>query len=151
MRSSVFFTLDIKARNTSKDLEPCGRVATNLDLRLSRAKGIERLVEQVADDSGLWLVARGANVVDREIVVDPHMALDETGHLPLLAGAIEALQDENVTAAGRPTVAFTVARLVRVSQRCADRLAERSGVRGLGGADTVSQTSFFHGTPSRTA
>ena len=151
MRPSVLFAFEVKTRNVAKDVEPDTRVTADLDLRLDRSKRVECLVEQVAHDAGLRLVARGADVVDGQVVVHPQVTLDESGDLPIVAGAIEALEDEDVAAASGAAVAFAAALLVGVRQGGADGVAERRGVIRIGGADAVRQTSLFHGPSRRTA
>jgi hypothetical protein len=69
--SAVLLALEIEARNVAEDLEPRARIAANLDLRLARPKRIERLVEQIAHDARLWPVTRCANIVDRQVIVNP--------------------------------------------------------------------------------
>jgi hypothetical protein len=151
VRPSVLFALEVKARNVAKDVEPDGRVATDLDLRLDRSKRVERLIQQIAHDAGLGLLARGADVVDGQVVVHPQVALDESGDLPLVGGAIESLEDEDVAAAGGAAIAFAAALLIGVGQSCADSVAQGRGVIRIGGADAVRQTSLFHGASRRTA
>ena len=113
-------------------------------MRLDGPERVERLVQQIAHDAGLGRVARGANVVDRQIVVHAHVRLDEAGHLPGLARAIETLQEQNVPASGRAAIAFAVALLIWMREGCANCCTQCRGVTRLGSPDTVCQTSFFH-------
>ncbi len=147
---TVFFAFEAKTRNPAKDLEPGCGVAADLDLRLNRAKRVERLVEQVAHHARLGSIVSCSDIVDREVVVNPQVALDETRHLPRLASAVEVLQNENVAAAGGPTIAFAPTLLVRVRQRRADCVAQCRGILRAGGPDTVRETSLFHAVLSRT-
>jgi hypothetical protein len=128
MRAAVLLTFEVEARGAPKNLEPGGCVATDLDLRLGRPKRVECLVEQVAYDAGLWHVPGRANVTNREVVVDPHVALDEAGDLPVVRRAIEAFQHQDVAAAGGAGVALAAALMVGVRQRRADGVAQRLGV-----------------------
>ena len=91
MRTAILLTVEVKARDAAEDIEPCAGIAADLDLGGDGLVGVEGLVEQVTDDRGLGLVARGADVANRQVVVDAHMALDETGDLPFMRGAIVAL------------------------------------------------------------
>jgi hypothetical protein len=151
VRATVFLTFEMKARDVAEDLEPRRGVAPNLDLRLAWAKGKEGLVEQVAHDSRLGLVACGAHIVDRQVIVNPQVALDKAGHLPLLTGPIEAFEDEDVAARGGAAVALAASLPIRVGECGADGVTQSRGVVRLGRTDTVRQTCFFHGAPCRTA
>jgi hypothetical protein len=147
VRSAIFLTFEMKARNAAKDLEPVSRVAANLDLRLGRTERIEGLVQQIAHHARLGRVAGGADVVDRQVVVDAQVALDEASHLPVVVGAVEAFQDEDVAAAGGTPIAFAVALVVWMREGGPDGVAQCRGVTCLGSPDTVRQTSFFHAAP----
>jgi hypothetical protein len=103
-----------------KYLQPGRRVAADFDLRFDGSKRVEGLVEQIAYDACLGLVAGRADVVDGQVVVDAQVALDETGHLPVVAGAVEALEDQDVAAAGRAAVALASALVVWMSEGGAD-------------------------------
>jgi hypothetical protein len=123
MWSAVLLAFQMETWDIAEDVQPGGRVATDLDLRLDGPKRVECLVEQVAHHADLWLVAAGADVVDRQIVIDTQVALDEASHVPVMRRAIETLEDEDVTAAGRAAVALAVPLLIGVSQRRADAIA----------------------------
>ena len=151
MRAAVLLAFQMKARNVAKDVQPDGRVAPNLDLRLGRPKRVECLIEEVADDACLGLVAGSADVVDGQVVIHAQVALDEACHLPIMGGAVKALEDENVAATGRATVAFAAALMVWVRQSGANRVTEGRGVARLGRTDAVGQTSFFHAASCATA
>jgi hypothetical protein len=123
MRSAILLALEVEAGNVAKDLKPIGRVAPNLDLRLDGSKRVERLLEQVADDACLGLVAGRANIVDRQVIVNPQVAFDKAGDLPIVVAAIETLEDENVTAAGGAAVTLAAALMVRMRECAADSIA----------------------------
>jgi hypothetical protein len=137
----------MKAWNAAEDLEPGGRVAADLDLRLHWSVRVEGLVEQIAHHAGLRNVASRANVVDRQVVVHAQVALDEASHLPVVVGAVEAFEDEDVAAAGGTSIAFAVALVVGMSEGRPDGVPQCRGVTCLGSPDTVRQTSFFHAAP----
>ena len=84
MWPTILFAFEVEAWNGAENLEPGGRVAADFDLRASRSKRIECLIQQIAHDAGLRLIPGRANVPNREVVVDTHVALDEAGHLPVL-------------------------------------------------------------------
>jgi hypothetical protein len=151
MRAAVLLAFEVEARDAAKDVQPRRRVATDLDLRLDGSKRVECLVKQVAHHAGLRRVAGCPDVADREIVVDAHVALDETGDLPVMAGAVVVLEDQDVAAAGAAGVALASTLMVRVCQRGADGIAQGLGVAGLGGADAIRQMPFFHHASRRTA
>jgi hypothetical protein len=151
MRAAILLAFEVKARNIAKNVEPDRRIATNLDLRLDRTKRVERLIEQVAHHAGRWLIAGRADIAYREVVVHAHVALDKTGHLPVLDSAVIAFEDEDVAAAGSPTVAFPPTLVVWMGEGRANAIPKRSSVAGLGGADAIGQTSFFHSASCRTA
>jgi hypothetical protein len=151
VRPAIFFAFEVEAGNVAEDVHPDAGVTSNLDLRFDGPKRIDRLVEQIAHDAVLWLVAGGADVADRQVVVHAHVALDKTSDLPVVGGAIVALQNEEVAAAGGALIAFPSPLMVGVSQSGADRVAEPRCIAGLGSADAVGQTSFFHGASLRTA
>jgi hypothetical protein len=48
------------------------------------------------------------------------MALDKSGDLPIVVGAIEALEDEDVAAAGGAAVTLAPTLMVRMRERAAD-------------------------------
>jgi hypothetical protein len=147
VRPAILLAFEMKARNPAEDVQPRGRVAANLDLRLGWTKRIEGLVQQVAHHARLGNVASRADIVDRQVVVDAQMALDEASHLPLVAGAVEAFEDEDVAAAGGTPIAFAVALVIRMSEGRPNGVAQCRGVTCLGSPDTVRQTSFFHAAP----
>jgi hypothetical protein len=151
MGSAVLLTFEVEARNVAEDVEPGGRVATNLDLRLDGPKRVERLVEQIAHNAGLWRVARRTHIVDRQVIVNPKMALDKAGHLPLLRGPVEALEHQDVAAAGGAAIAFATPLPIGMGERSVDSVTQGRGVARLSRTDAVGQTSFFHGAPCRTA
>jgi len=62
--TTVLLTFEVEARNSLEDFQPGLRVAANFDLRLERSKRVERLVEQVAPDAGLWLISSRTDVTD---------------------------------------------------------------------------------------
>jgi hypothetical protein len=62
--ATVLLTFEVETRDRLEDLEPGARVAADLDLRLDWSKRVERLVEQVAHDAGLWLIPSGAHVTN---------------------------------------------------------------------------------------
>ena len=134
VRATILLALEVEARDAAEDIEPGGGVASNLDLRLDGPERVECLVEQVAHDAGLRLVAGGADVANRQVVVDAHVALDETGHLPVMRGAIEALEDEDVTAAGGAAIALAAALVIGMRQR---RSRSRRGARSASLASAV--------------
>jgi hypothetical protein len=137
----------MKAWNAAKDILPGGRVAADLDLRLHGSERIEGLVQQIAHHACLRHVASRADVVDRQVVVHAQVALDEASHLPVVVGAVEAFQDEDVAAAGGTPIAFAVALVVGMSEGGPNGVAQCRGVTCLGSPDTVRQTSFFHAAP----
>jgi hypothetical protein len=151
VRSAVLLTFQVKTWNAAKDLQPGRRVATDFDLRFDRAKGVEGLVEQVANDADLGRIPRGAHVVDRQAVVHAHVAFDKASDLPIVAGTIEALQYQDVTAAGGAAIALAAALLIWMRQRRTDGLAQRGGVGRFGSPNTIRQTSFFHAASCSTA
>ena len=151
MRAAVLLTFDVEAGNTTKNVQPRRRVATDLDLRLDGSKRVECLVQQVAHHACLRHVAGCPDVADREVVVDAHVALDEASHLPVVRGAVVMLQDQDVAAAGGAGVALTPTLMIGVRQRGADGITQGLGVAGLGGADAIRQTRFFHDRSRRTA
>jgi len=61
---TVFLTFEVEARDSLENFEPGLRVAANFDLRLERSKRVERLVEQVAHDAGLWLISSRTDAPD---------------------------------------------------------------------------------------
>jgi hypothetical protein len=109
------------------------------------------LIEQIAHDTSLWSIPRGADIVDRKIVVHAHVALDEASHLPVMIGAVEPFEDEDVAAAGRTAIALAAALLIWMRQCGTDGITQRRGVSCLGGTDAVRETSLFHAAPCRTA
>jgi hypothetical protein len=137
----------MKARDAAKDVQPRRRVAANFDLRLGWTKRIEGLVQQIAHHARLGNVASRADIVDRQVVVDAQVALDEASHLPVVAGAVEAFEDQDVAAAGGTPIAFAVALIIRMSEGGPNGVAQCRGVTCLGSPDTVRQTSFFHAAP----
>jgi len=145
MGTAVLLTFDIEAGNCAEDVQPCARVATDLDLGLERSEGIERLVQQVAHHARLRLVTGRADVSDTEIIVYAHMALDEAGDLPIMGLSIVALEDEDVATAGGASVTFAAALMIGVGEGGADGLAEFLGVAGLSRAHAIGETSLFHG------
>jgi hypothetical protein len=151
MRAAILLAFQIKARDVPKNVEPRGRVAADLDLRFDRSIRVEGLLEQIAHHARLRHVARGADVVDGEVVVDAHVALDEAGHLPIVGGAVEMFEDQDVPATCSSAVALAAALVVWMRQRGADGLTQSGGVARLGRADAICQTSFFHAAPCRTA
>ena len=151
MRPAVLLAFQIKARDVAKNIEPGCRVAADLDLRLDRPIRVEGLLEEVAHDACLGRVARSADVVDGEVVIHAHVALDEAGHLPVVGGAVEMLEDQDVAATCSSAVALAAALVVWMRQRGADGLTQSHGVARLGRADAICQTSFFHAAPCRTA
>lgn len=151
MWAPVFFTFEVETRDGPKDLEPGGRVAPDFDLRFSRPKRVESLVKQIANDPRLRLIPSGADIPNRQVIVHAHVALDETGHLPRLRWPIEAFEDEDVAAGGGTSVALAAALMVRMRKRRADPHPQRFGVAGLGRADAIGETSFFHAASRRTA
>ncbi|MCA1646946.1 MAG: hypothetical protein LC797_16285 [Chloroflexi bacterium] len=86
-------------------------------MRLDRSKRVECLIEQVAHDARLWLIAGRTNVADREVVVHAHMALDETRDVPTLGRAVITLEDEDVATRRSAAVALAAALMVRVGER----------------------------------
>jgi len=141
----------MKAGDAAKDIQPGRRVATNLDLGFNGAVRVEGLIEEIAYDACLRRVAGSPDIVDGEVVIDAHVALDEASHLPRLVAAIEAFEDQDVAATGRTAIALATALLIGVSEGCAHRIAQRLGVTLLGRADAVRQTSFFHAASCPTA
>jgi hypothetical protein len=135
--SAILLALQEETRNPAEDVEPAARIAADLDLSSRRAERTKRLVEQVAHHANLRLVAVGANVADREVVVDAHVALDETGHVPGMLLAIVALKDQQVTPPSRAAVALASALLIGMGERGADLGAQRGVVARLGRADSV--------------
>jgi hypothetical protein len=122
VRSAILLALEVEARNVAKDFEPRGRVTPNLDLRLDGSKRVERLLEQIAHDACLGFVAGRANIVDRQVIVNPQVALDKAGDLPIVVGAVEALEDENVAAAGSAAVTLAATLMVRMREGAADSI-----------------------------
>jgi hypothetical protein len=144
MRTTVFFAFAIEAGDCLKDLQPVGRVASNLDLRASGSKRIERLIEQVAHDTSLWLIADRTDVAYGQVVVHTHVALEEASDLPIVSCAVVVLEDEDVASARGALITLPAAMMIGMRQRTSDRIAQRLGIAGLGSADAVGQTSFFH-------
>jgi hypothetical protein len=144
VRASVFLAFEIEAWNAAKNLEPLRGIATDLDLRFDGPKGVEGLVQEVAHHARLGLVAGRADVVDGEVIVHAHVGLDETRHLPVVASAIEALEQQDVAPAGGAAVALALALLIRMRKGRTDSGAQCRGVTRLGSPDTIGQTSFFH-------
>jgi hypothetical protein len=144
MRPTILFAFEVEAWNAAKNVQPLGGVAADFDLRLHRPKRVERLVQQVPHDASLGRFASGADVVDRQVIVNTHVAFDETGNVPLLSGTIETFQQQDVAAARGTAIAFAMALLIRMCQGGADGSAQRRGVARLGSPDTVRQTSLFH-------
>jgi hypothetical protein len=64
VRATVLLAFEVETGDRLKDVEPGTRVAADLDLRLDRPKRVERLVEQVAHDAGLWLIPSRAHVTN---------------------------------------------------------------------------------------
>jgi len=62
--TTVLLTFEVEARDSLENFQPGLRVAANFDLRLERSKRVERLVEQVAHDAGLWLISSRTDVTD---------------------------------------------------------------------------------------
>jgi hypothetical protein len=144
VRTAVLFAFSIEAGDCLEDLQPVGGVATNFDLRARGSKGSEGLVEQVAHNARLWLVADRADVADGQVVVDTHVALEETSHLPVVSRTVVVLEDEDVAAARGALITLATALVIGMRQRTADRITQRLGIAGLGRAHAVGQTSFFH-------
>ena len=151
VRATVLLAFEVETGDRLEDLEPGAGVAADLDLRLDWSKRVERLVEQVAHDAGLWLVPGRTDVTNGQIIVHAHVALDKTRDVPMLGSAIVALKDEDVATCGAAAVAFAAALVVRVGQGRADGIAQGFGIAGLGGTDAVGQPSFFHSASRRTA
>jgi hypothetical protein len=151
VRAPVFLTLTVETRDAVEDVQPCASVAANLDLRPGRAKRVEGLVEQVADDPVLRLVAGGADVANREVVVHTHMAFDEASDVPAMRLAVEALEDQDVAPAGGTAVALAVAAGIRVGEGGANSLTQRCVIRRFGGPHSIGKASLFHGGSCRTA
>ena len=147
MRPAILLAFEVKAWNAAKDVQPGCRVAANLDLRLGWTKRVEGLVQQIAHHARLGNVARRADIVDRQVVVDAQVALDEASHLPIVVGAVEAFEDEDVAAAGGTPIAFAVTLVVRMSEGGPNGVPQCRGVTCLGSPDTIRQTSFFHAAP----
>src|SRR3954469_23461902 len=130
--AAILLTVQVEARDAAENIEPRVSVATNLDLRGDGLVRVEGLVEQVAHNGRLGRVARGADIANGQVVVDAHMALDETGDLPFMRGAIVALENQDVTTTRGATIALAPPLMVGMRQRRADRVAERFSVTGLG-------------------
>jgi hypothetical protein len=145
--TSIFLTFEVEPGNTPKNLQPDRRVAADLDLGFDGSKRIEGLIEQIAYDANLGRVAGRADIVDGQVVVHAHVALDEARDLPVVQATVEALEDQDVAAAGGAAVALAAAVLIRMSQGRADGIAQSRGVVRLGSPDTVRQTSLFHAAP----
>jgi hypothetical protein len=137
MRAAILLAFEEPAGNAAEDLQPGAGVAADLDLRRRRAEGVKRLVQQVADHSSLGRVTMRAHVADGKVVVDAHVALDETCHVPGMPLAIVALEHQQVTPAGGAAVAFAPALVVRMGQRGADLGAQRGSIARLGRANAV--------------
>ena len=116
VRTAVFLAFEVEAWDGLENLEPGVSVAADFDLRLERSKRIERLIEQVAHDTGLWLIPSCADITDGQIIVHAHVALDETRDLPIVASAVVTLQDEDVAARRGAAVAFAAALVVGVGE-----------------------------------
>jgi hypothetical protein len=151
MRATVLFALQIKARDVAENVQPVAGVASNFDLCRNGTERVDRLIQQIADNPVLGLVARGADIANRQVVVDPHMAFDESSDLPVVCGAIVPLENEDVAAAGCAAIAFPSALMVWVGQGRADGVAQDGRIASLSGSDAIGQTSFFHGASLRTA
>jgi hypothetical protein len=149
--SAVLLALEVEARNGAEDVLPVVRVATNLDLRLDGFEGVESLIEQVAHDACLWLIASGADITNGQVVIHAHMAFDETCDLPVVGGAVVALEDEDIAAARGTPITFAAALVIGMREGGADRIAQRRGVVRLGRANPIRKTSFFHAASCRTA
>jgi hypothetical protein len=149
--ATVLLAFEIETGDSLEDLEPGVGVAADFDLRFDRSERVERLIEQVAHDAGLWLISSRADVTDGQVIVHAHMTLDKTRDVPMLGSPIVALQDEDVAARRGTAVAFATTLVVGMRQGRTDGIAQRRGISGLGGADAVCQTSFFHSASPRTA
>jgi hypothetical protein len=134
----------MEAGNGAEDVQPRVCVAAHLDLRFDRPKGVEGLVEQIPHDACLGLVAGGADISNRQVVVHAHVAFDEAGDLPIMSCAIVALEDEDVATAGGAAITLAVALLLRVGEGRTDGITQRRRIAGLGGTNAVRQTGFFH-------
>jgi hypothetical protein len=151
MRATVLLAFKIKAWRGAEDVQPGTSVAPDFDLGFDRLERIEGLVEQIAYDGGLRLVAGGADIADRQVVVDAHVALDEARDLPIVRRPVVALEDEDVTAAGGATVALAPSLAIGMGERAANGVAQRLCVARLRGAHSVREPSFFHVASCRTA
>jgi len=116
MGSPVLLTFEMKAGDAAKNVQPGGRVAADLDLRFNWSERVEGLIEEVAYDAGLRGVAGGPDIVDGEVVVDAHVALDEASHLPVVVAAIVPFENEDVAAAGGTAVALAARVLIGVGE-----------------------------------
>jgi hypothetical protein len=151
MRSTVLLAFEVEARNRAEDLLPGAGVATDLDLRLDGFERVECLIQQIAHDAGLWLIAGRAHVSNRQVVVHAHVAFDETCHLPIVRGTVIAFENEDVASAGGTPITFAAAFVIGMGERGGDGIAQCRGVVCLGRANAIRQTSFFHGASCRTA
>jgi hypothetical protein len=121
--AAILLTFDVEARNRAEDFKPYVGVAADLDLCFHRPKRVECLIQQIAHDASLWVITSRADITDREVVVHPHVALDETGDLPVAGRAIEAFEDEDVAAASGTLVTLATTLVVRVGKGRPDRIA----------------------------
>jgi hypothetical protein len=137
VRAAVLLTFEEEARDTTEDVQPGAGVAANLDLRSGRAERVKRLLEQVAHDGALRLVAVRAHVANGQVFVDAHVALDETCHVPGMPLAIVAFEDQQVTPAGGATIALAFAFLVGMGQRGADLGAQRNVIAWIGRPNAI--------------
>jgi hypothetical protein len=151
VRPAIFLAFEIEAWHAAEDVEPGRGIAADFDLSFLWAERVEGLIEQIAHHAGLWFLAGGADIADRQVVVDAHVALHEASHLPRMPGAIVAFEDEDVAAACRADVAFAFALTIGMGEGGTDGVSERRSIRGLGRADAIGQTSLFHGASCRTA
>jgi hypothetical protein len=155
VRPSVLLAFNEEPGDAAEDLEPTGGIATDLDLRASRAERVERLVQKVAHHAHLRLVAMRAEVADRQVVVDPHVALDEAGDVVGVLLAVVALQHQQIAARGGAAVALAPTLVVGMSQRGADLGAQGGVVTWLRRAEPIRDGRAFdvglHGAARRTA
>jgi len=61
---TVLLAFKVETGDGLEDFEPGVGVTADLDLRFDWSKRVERLVEQVAHDPGLWLIPSRADVTN---------------------------------------------------------------------------------------
>jgi hypothetical protein len=137
VRAAVLLAFEKPAGDRTEHVQPDTGVAADFDLRRHGAERVKRLLEQITHHSSLRRIAMRAHVANGEVLVDPHVALDETGHVPGMPLPIVALEHQQVTSAGGAAVAFAPALVVGMGERGADLGAQRGIIARLGRANAI--------------